>query len=164
MASAIDDFVGGAEEPEELRLLLGISFISILVFGLLTIFKFHYAILLESASLQKDGICSLIGTVLSGALFINTLIIDHRPEAWWIDPAVALGCGIASLIIGLYALCMAACIQKIPIWSCRWWLLSQGDGKDEITGRSLGPEDFVTGDEEETEMTKKTQPETSDVV
>jgi len=168
MATAIDDFVNGAETPDELRIVLGISFISILIFGLMTIVKFHYAVLLESASLHKDAICSLIGTVLSAALFINTLIIDHFPEAWWIDPAVALGCGIASIIIGLYAIFVAACIHRLPICSPRWWFLSQGDGKDEITGRQLGPEDFIPGEEEEeedggeTEMTEK--PETSDVV
>lgn len=162
-ATAIDDFVNGAETPEELRIVLGISFISILVFGLMTIVKFHYAVLLESASLHKDAICSLIGTILSAALFINTLIIDHYPEAWWIDPAVALGCGIASIIIGLYSVFLAGCVHKLPICSPRWWFLSQGDGKDEITGRSLGPEDFIPNqDGDETEMTAK--PETSDVV
>jgi hypothetical protein len=165
-ATAIDDFTNGAETPDELRLVLGISFVSILVFGLLTIVKFHYAVLLESASLHKDAICSLIGTVLSAALFINTLIIDHFPEAWWIDPAVALGCGIASIIIGLYAIFVASCVQKLPICSPRWWCLSQGDGKDEITGRELGPEDFVPEEDGETEMTesKENKPETSDVV
>lgn len=167
MSTAIGDFVNGAETPEELRLVLGISFVSILVFGLMTIVKFHYAVLLESASLHKDAICSLIGTVLSAALFINTLIIDHFPEAWWIDPAVALGCGIASIIIGLYAIFMAGCVQKLPICSPRWWFFSQGDGKDEITGRELSPEDFILEEEEnggggETEMTEN--PETSDVV
>jgi divalent metal cation (Fe/Co/Zn/Cd) transporter len=159
--TAIHDFVHGAETPEELRIVLGISFVSILIFGLLTIVKFHYSILLESASLQKDGICSLIGTVLSGALFVNTLIIDHYPSAWWIDPAVALGCGIASIIIGLYAVCVAGCVQKLPICSPRWWFLSQGDGKDEITGRPLEPQDFIPG---ETEMTEKVKPETSGII
>lgn len=129
--------------------------------------KFHYATLLESASLHKDAVCSLIGTVLSAALFINTLIIDHAPDAWWIDPAVALGCGIASIIIGLYAIFMAICVHKLPICSPRWWVLSQGDGQDEITGRSLGPDDFIpeeaNGANGETEMTDS-KPETSDVV
>lgn len=157
--AAIEDFVFGPETSEDLRLVLGLSLLFVLIFGLLTIVKFHYSVLLESASLRKDGICSLIGTILSGALFVNTLIINHQPKAWWIDPAVALGCGIASFCIGLYALCVARCVQKIPICSPRWWILSQGDGKDEITGRSLEPDDFIPG---ETEMTKK--PETSDVV
>jgi divalent metal cation (Fe/Co/Zn/Cd) transporter len=160
-ATAIHDFVNGAETPDELRIVLGISFVSLLIFGLLTIIKFHFSVLLESASLRKDGICSLIGTILSGALLVNTIIIDHQPNAWWIDPAVALGCGIASIIIGLYAVCAAACVQKLPICSPRWWFLSQGDGKDEITGRPLEQDDFIPG---ETEMTERGKPETSDII
>lgn len=141
--TAVDDFLEGMESPEKLALVLGISVSSIVVFGLLAVVKFHYSILLQSASLHKDGICSLIGTILSIALFVNTLIIKHIPEAWWIDPAVALGCGIASIGIGLHAIIITACVQQIPIWSWQWWWLSSGDGKDELTGRSLGPEDLT---------------------
>mmetsp|Transcript_7279 Transcript_7279/g.10414 ORF Transcript_7279/g.10414 Transcript_7279/m.10414 type:complete len:243 (+) Transcript_7279:587-1315(+) len=121
IVAAADDFMNGMEEPEKLGIVLGISVVSILIFGLLAVFKFHYSILLQSASLHKDGICSLIGTTLSAALFINTLIVKHLPQAWWIDPAVALGCGIASVGIGLHAIIVASCIQKIPLYSLTWW-------------------------------------------
>ena len=164
--AAIDDLVKGAEEEEKLKLVVAVSFFSILIFGLLTIIKFHYSYHLNSASLHKDGICSLIGTVLSTALFVNTLIIDHAPGAWWIDPLVALACGVAAIIIGLYAIVVAACIQGLPIWTCRWWSSSQGDGTDEITGRKLGPEDFPEEDINGTEMTvtSKTPADESEVV
>lgn len=142
--AAIDDFSEGMEDVQKYRLLLIISVSSILVFGLLTILKFHYSVLMRSASLHKDGICSLIGTILSTALFVNTLVINHYPEAWWIDPAVALGCGIASLAIGCHAIIYASCIQKIPILSYNWWMYSQGDGTDEITGRELQEKDVTT--------------------
>jgi len=140
--AALDDFEEGMEDPSNLRLLLAISVCSILIFGILAVVKFHYSVLLQSASLHKDGICSLIGTILSAALFINTLIIKHFPQAWWIDPAVALGCGIASIGIGLQAIFVAVVIKKIPIWNCAWWTNSSGDGKDEMTGRDLRPEDL----------------------
>lgn len=142
IAAAVDDFLQGMEDFEKLRLLLGISVSSILIFGMLAIMKFQYSIALSSASLHKDGICSLIGTILSTALFVNTLIIQHIPEAWWIDPAIALGCGIASIAIGMHAIIVARCMQKIPIFSLSWWMLSNGDGQDEINGRDLGPEDL----------------------
>jgi hypothetical protein len=58
---------------------------------------------------------------------------------------------VAAILIGLYAIVVAACVQGLPIWSLRWWYSSQGDGLDEITGRNLGPEDYPA--EEETEMT-----------
>ena len=143
IAAAVDDFVKGMEDTEKLKLLMGISVASILVFGVLTVLKFQYSIALKSASLHKDGICSLIGTILSTALFVNTLIIQHVPGAWWIDPAVALGCGIASLAIGMHAIIYASFVQKIPIFNASWWMLSTGDGEDEITGRALGPEDMM---------------------
>eukprot|EP00545_Synedropsis_sp_CCMP1620_P006085 CAMPEP_0119014310 /NCGR_PEP_ID=MMETSP1176-20130426/9491_1 /TAXON_ID=265551 /ORGANISM="Synedropsis recta cf, Strain CCMP1620" /LENGTH=254 /DNA_ID=CAMNT_0006967465 /DNA_START=52 /DNA_END=816 /DNA_ORIENTATION=+ len=142
IAAAVDDFLKGMEDFDKLRLLLGISVSSILIFGILAAMKFQYSIHLKSASLHKDGICSLIGTILSAALFINTLIVKHVPEAWWIDPAVALGCGVASIAIGMHAIIVATCIQKIPIFSLNWWRMSKGDGLDEITGRQLGPEDL----------------------
>jgi divalent metal cation (Fe/Co/Zn/Cd) transporter len=90
LGAAIDDILKGAEDTEKLRLVLIVSSVSIIVFGVLTVIKFHYSGMLQSASLHKDGICSLIGTVLSAALFSNTLIIDNVPGAWWIDPLVAL--------------------------------------------------------------------------
>ena len=162
IATAVDDFTEGMEDFSQLRALLAISISSILVFGRLSLVKFHYSVLLKSASLHKDGICSLIGTILSTALFINTLIINRIPEAWWIDPAVALGCGIASLAIGTHAVSYAMCIQKIPVCSWNWWMFSQGDGTDEITGRELEDKDI--------QVTKVNSPvhtvpnETSDVV
>jgi divalent metal cation (Fe/Co/Zn/Cd) transporter len=142
IAAAVDDFLKGMEDTGQLRLLLGLATSSIVIFGIMTVFKFRYSVFLKSASLHKDGICSLIGTILASALFINTLIIKHIPEAWWIDPAVALGCGIASIAIGLHAIIYASCIQKIPIFTISWWMHSSGDGQDEITGRKLGPEDL----------------------
>ena len=149
ITTAIDDFTNGMEDFSQLRALLSIAVVSFLIFGLLTIIKFHYALLMSSASLHKDGICSLIGTIMSGALFINTLIIKHVPEAWWIDPAVALGCGIASLAIGCYAVFYASCVQKIPICSYKWWMYSQGDGTDEVNGRELEQRDVAVSKQAE---------------
>lgn len=139
IVASIEDFVSGKEENENLQLLLGISLGSILVFGLLTVVKFRYSVILQSASLHKDGICSLIGTILSTALFVNTLIIQSIPEAWWIDASVALGGGIASLAIGMHAIVYDAFINKIPIYLPSWWLVSQGDDKSEMTGQGNAP-------------------------
>ena len=69
------DLTRGAESNEELAGVFVVSFFSIWFFAVLTCFKFRYAVRLESHSLKKDGICSLIGTILALALLINTLII-----------------------------------------------------------------------------------------
>lgn len=83
---AVDDLIKGPESPFDMDLILEISLVSIIVFGTLVLFKFHYSKKLHSASLYKDGLCSMLGTVLSGALFFNTMIIEKYPTTWWLDP------------------------------------------------------------------------------
>jgi hypothetical protein len=136
------DLSRGQEVPEGIKAEAIIAFLSIFIFGGLSVIKFHFAEILESPSLYKDGICSLIGTVLSGALFINTLIIDRAPDHWWIDPLVAMGAGIGAIFIGVQAVWLARSKDKLPIFNYKWWMLSQGDGMDEVSGRPLGAEDF----------------------
>ena len=165
--TAFDDLTRGKEDTDQLKDVVLISFVSIFVFGILAMFKCKYALVLESPSLYKDGICSLIGTVLSGALFVNTLIINTVPSVWWIDPLVAVGAGVAAIIIGAKAVWEARYKDSLPIFTLSWWMLSQGDGADERSGRPLGPEDFpenkdangnalempqVNNEEEESEM------------
>jgi hypothetical protein len=142
IVTACFDLSRGQEVPAELKSEAIIAFVSVFIFGGLSVIKFHYAEKLDSPSLYKDGICSLIGTVLSAALFVNTLIIDRAPDRWWIDPMVALGAGIAAICIGVQAVWVARSTDKLPIFNYKWWMLSQGDGMDEISGRPLGAEDF----------------------
>jgi divalent metal cation (Fe/Co/Zn/Cd) transporter len=118
-AIGICDLLDRDKDPN-LDLLFGISFVSIVVFGSLTIIKFHYSQKLDSSSLYKDGICSLIGTCLSGSLLLTTAIIDKLPGAWYIDP-------IVSLLIGFCAICYGWKIvidmlkNGIPIFLPSWW-------------------------------------------
>lgn len=138
--TSFEDLSRGQEvqDPRQQSLALAISFFSFVLFCLLAVFKFHYANALDSPSLYKDGICSMIGTILSASLFINTLIIKAAPSAWWIDPVVAIGCGLASLIYGMRTLYTARHKDKLPIFSCGWWLLSykeEDDHVDEPSGR-----------------------------
>lgn len=104
---------------QDLDLLFTISFVSIIVFGALTIIKFQYSRKFDSASLYKDGICSLIGTCLSGSLLLTTAIIDKAPNAWCIDPIVSLLIGLSAIVYG----------WKDSIFHKDWWL-----GKEAGTG------------------------------
>jgi len=153
IVAAADDLSNGAESARDLRIVLAISFVSIFIFGSLTLVKFRFANRLHSASLYKDGICSLIGTVLAASLFADTLIVEAAPTVWWLDPLVAMICGIVALGIGLHAVVVASCFKGLPLFTLQWWFLSQGDGMDEVEGRSLGPKDF--GEETDVEMSKK---------
>jgi len=96
-----------------------------------TVYKFQYSVKLNSPSLYKDGVCSLIGTILAIALFVNTLIIESAHEAWWIDPVVAICAGVGSILFGLYGVCTGYFRDKLPLLSCRWWFASHGAGKEE---------------------------------
>mmetsp|Transcript_24723 Transcript_24723/g.69404 ORF Transcript_24723/g.69404 Transcript_24723/m.69404 type:complete len:304 (-) Transcript_24723:145-1056(-) len=143
-AAASDDLAKGQAEPKyELDDVIVISIFSTFIFGTLCIFKFHYADKLQSASLYKDGICSLIGTILAIALLINTLIIEQDNGVWWLDPLVALICGFASFLYGALGWIQAV-QQGIPVFTVAWWTTSQGDGMDEMTGRELNNADTMT--------------------
>jgi len=53
----------------------------------------------------------------------------------------SLGCAVAAICIGPNTVAVANCIHEIPIWSFRWWLISSGDGIDEMTGQEPEPDD-----------------------
>lgn len=133
IVAALEEFATQGDKNDDRRTLLFMSAISFLVFGTLTWIKFRYAKLLDSPSLEKDAICSLIGTVLSGSLFLNTLIITAYDGLWWVDPFVAILCGFASLYVGFKALYVAMFVDALPICNPRWWVSSQG----ETTGNGM---------------------------
>lgn len=133
--SAVYDYTEKEDDPEELKSITGIAFVSILVFGVLSMFKFHYANILESASLYKDGLCSLIGTILSGTLFVNSLLIRSNPGIWWIDPTVALFCGVGACVLGGIHVHDARTKEHLPIFTLAWWFTSQGN-KDTGSGHA----------------------------
>jgi peptidoglycan/LPS O-acetylase OafA/YrhL len=127
IGTALDDLSRGQEVPDQLKSVVVVAFFSIFIFGILAMFKFKYASILESPSLYKDGICSLIGAILSGALLINTLIIDESPGVWWIDPLVSFGAATAAIVIGVRAVWAARYEENLPIFNLSWWVLSQGE-------------------------------------
>lgn len=108
------------DKDTDLTLLFSISFVSIIVFGTLTIIKFKYANDLDSASLYKDGICSLIGTCLSASLLFTTAIIGYAPNAWYIDPIVSLTVGVCAVVYG-FKVVLKYVKEGIPIFHPSWW-------------------------------------------
>jgi len=151
----------GEEEVQSLRLVIALSFFSIIIFGVLAVLKFRYSVRLSSPSLYKDGVCSLIGTILAIALFVNSLIIQSAPEAWWIDPLVAICAGSAAIVYGLSGVCLGYYRDKLPLCSCRWWFASHGSSSPakeieapDVSGGANhrpSPEHFSAGPTEEME-------------
>lgn len=117
---AIYDFTN-SDEDQDLSLLFTIAFVSVLVFGSLAIIKFKYARDLDSPSLYKDGICSAIGTVLSGSLLLTTAIIDYAPNAWFIDPVVSLIIGVSATVYG-FRVVINMVRNGVPIFHPEWWI------------------------------------------
>jgi hypothetical protein len=148
LAAAAEDLKIGPEQVVNVRPMIVLSFFSMIMFAVLCFLKIQFSIRLASPSLYKDGICSLIGTVLSITLFVSSLIIQSSPGAWWIDPVVSLAMGIVALVYGARCLYVARSRNGLPIFSCRWWLTSHGSGSDlavptsASSGVRPGPETF----------------------
>lgn len=148
IATATHDLIQGQPRDSlpELALVLSLAFTSIVVFGTLCVIKFHYAHALTSEALYQDGICSTIGCVLAGAMLVNTLIVDRNPGVWYLDPVVALVCGLVALVLGCHAIVVARWRNRLPIFTIGWWIVSQGDGgMDGIRVREWPP--AYVGDE-----------------
>eukprot|EP00804_Cyclotella_cryptica_P011845 CCRYP_015366-RA/>CCRYP_015366-RA protein AED:0.33 eAED:0.33 QI:222/1/0.8/1/0.5/0.4/5/1668/275 len=117
---AIYDFTQNDDE-QNLALLFVISFVSIVIFGVLTVIKFKYARVLDSPSLYKDGICSLIGTSLSASLLLTTAIIEEVPQAGYIDPVVSLIVGLTAIVYG-FKVIVGLVMDGVPIFHPGWWV------------------------------------------
>lgn len=152
VSAAADDIAKGAETENDLKIVMALAFGSIIVFGAMTAIKFQYANKLNSASLYKDGLCSLIGTVLATGLFVTTFLIEKAPSVWWLDPVFAMGCGFVAFFLGAHAIFIARYVDGLPIFSINWWLVSQGDGMDEMGGHELQPTDFGQQDNKSVEF------------
>lgn len=138
-AASIDDFVMSTGEefvstPATTtydKTILTVSYVSVIIFGILTIIKFQYSFALNSLSLYKDGICSLIGTISATALFFNTLIVSNNSSLWWFDPTVALICGIGAFFYGSYAIYFAYLVEGTPLFSFQYWWETNDDQIEE---------------------------------
>ena len=124
IVSSLKDFANGKDgNMESLNVMYYISLVSIFAFGLLAFVKLHFAKILNSSSLRKDGICSAMGSVLAVTLFLNSsLTMASNGSLWWLEPFVAISCGIASFVYGLKGVYKAYVKEGAPIFTISWWL------------------------------------------
>jgi divalent metal cation (Fe/Co/Zn/Cd) transporter len=156
------------EDASGLRVLVAISFLSIWIFSVMAILKLRYARKLDSESLRKDGLCSIIGVFLSLVIFVHSLIVtkvQHEEESettteqeqreqeqkvvWLYDAMFALLCGYMALVIGFHGIFVAKFVQGLPIASWGWW-----KGEDVKEDEDLETITDVLVDEESTAATK----------
>ena len=133
----MEDLLKGVSDinEDDLNVILLLSFSSFFVFAALAKFKFHYANVLHSPSLRKDGLCSSIGAVLAFAMFFNAMLTVSSENGdlwWWLDPSVALICALVALAYGLFGMYKAYVLDGYPIFSPSWWLYGGGGGRREI--------------------------------
>lgn len=94
------------QEPTDLNLLVAISLPSIFVFLILGILKLIMGRGLNSASLVKDGICSVCGGGLSAGVYIGAVLLQNDVNSWWLDAAVAVVVSAGLFVYGHYTLIM----------------------------------------------------------
>lgn len=148
--TAIEDLAngkGGVKDSDATTIFV-LSGISFIVFGALAYFKFHYATKLNSPSLRKDGLCSALGSLLSFSMFFNALLAFASEEDfwWWLDPIVALICGIGALGYGLYGMYKAYVKDGYPIFSCKWWMYGS-ESRNKMQGGHQGAQEIGGGGE-----------------
>lgn len=155
---AIFDFLDNDDETD-LMLLFLISFVSIVIFGGLTVIKFKYAKELDSPSLHKDGICSLIGTCLSASLLLTTAIVEEHPKAGYVDPVVSLLVGIAAIFYG-FKVIIALLVDGVPIFHPEWWYEKEKGAAGDDTGADST--EYQNEDDKEQELPAKSTAEEKD--
>jgi len=122
LCESIDNLTSESDGIDSIELVIVLSCFSIIVDATMATFKFHYSKRLNSPALFKDGVCSTMGTLLSIALLINACIIKAHPEIWYIDPTASFVGGLIAIFLGLQIIYESICVQKLPIWSLKWWL------------------------------------------
>lgn len=153
VASAGDDLAKGAESEQNLKIVMVLALFSIIVFGALTTIKFRYSVKLDSASLYKDGVCSLIGMALAMGLFVTSFVIEKNPSIWWLDPVFAMACGFVAFFIGMHSVFVARFVEGVPIFSMNWWFVSQGAETDIMDGQDQQQVDYTINIDAKVEMT-----------
>lgn len=133
ISSSVADASRGREDAYEYALVWSLAFLSFFVFGILTALKLRFAKKLECDSLYKDGLCSLIGTALSFAIVITTLIAAEVPAIWWIDPFMAFIAGMVALALGMKAMYDATTAGK-RIFTLEWWKTEGPSSGEEENG------------------------------
>ena len=121
-----------SETGRDLEVIILLSGLSIVIFSVMTILKIYYAKSLDSESLLKDGLCSVIGVILSTLIFINSWVINTHPEFWEIDAYSAILCGIIAVAIGVHGIFKAMYIKKKRIFSKSFWSNRKVNAPDDL--------------------------------
>lgn len=95
---------------------------SVVVFLLLGTAKIHVGRCVKSHSLQKDGMCSLAGALLSSGVLVSALIEEFFSSIWWVDSFLAVIVAIGLATQGFFS------IRAFALRGVAWWTLDFWEG------------------------------------
>lgn len=107
------------EKDKDLIELIALYAPSCFVFVFLGCAKVHVGKCVKSTSLQKDGMCSLAGALLSSGVLVSALV-EELSAIWWIDSFIAVLVAIGLGVKGLLSLCAFA-RRGIKFWTVAFW-------------------------------------------
>lgn len=123
--AAVGDLAAGAPTERQmdvgLPVVMSISVASFVIFFFLTFLKLYYARVLNSESLHKDGLCSVIGLLLSACIFVSSWVITAYPDFWKIDAYLAIVCGVLAILIGSHGALRAILEKGLNVFSIGFW-------------------------------------------
>lgn len=133
MLASFIDLLNGDDSIEQKAAIFGLAFFSMPSLGVLAWLKIRYGRLIDSPSLSKDGVVSLIGFVLAVSLFIDTLFEVKFESLWFFDPVAAFIAGAVSTFLGVQGL-HAAQREGIPVFDRQWWVSGNSNGGTDNDG------------------------------
>lgn len=92
---------------------------SMIVFVLLGSAKVHVGRCVRSTSLQKDGMCSLAGALLSAGVLVSAIVEELTP-IWWLDSFIAVIVANGLAAKGLYSLHLFI-RRGLRFWTLNFW-------------------------------------------
>jgi len=114
--------VSHQNKAEQAVLLIALAAPCMVIFAVLGIIKIRLGQLIPSASLTKDGVCSLLGALLSAGILVGTSVTEYEDEGfWWFDGvlAIVVSCGLCAYSV--HNLVKNA-RQGHQFWRKSWWM------------------------------------------
>jgi len=114
--------VSHQNKSQEAVLLIALAAPCVVIFTVLGIIKIRLGQLIPSASLTKDGACSLLGALLSAGILVGTSVTHYEDDGfWWFDAVLAIVASCGLLAYGVLNLVKNG-RQGHAFWRKSWWM------------------------------------------
>lgn len=138
VASTAAEHLTEQSDPEYVELLIALAAPSAALFGPLGLLKLWVGFKTNSASMKKDGLCSIFGTILSLGVIVGVVLYGADEKLWYADAVVALCVAVLLLIIGVDTLVRNAYKQN-RYWTVAFWTGETSKPPPEVTAVGVTP-------------------------